>query len=257
MVGKNSATVRGFRFPDCHYDDIYKLALERCLDNYIYVAALFPESFITENLFQERLKSFVSLTSGFFENTQHPVGFAMFNQENSKDVVVWSDNTKIGKLFFLKSIKPATKECGVKVKFNQPSGNVGLIALDNTFEPSIRFCDVSDLKNYKVKPTVRHITKLKVAEEIWISDWNQVLNNVRKKTYDVLMTCYNGIRRDGMYRRRCVLVFCKRYYSACRVKSLILIDESIESEAWKVNVKQVPARLLNNDKNIVKRTKTL
>jgi len=29
--------------------------------------------------------------------------------------------------------------------------------------------------------------------------------------------------------------------------------DSIEAEAWKANAKQVPARLLDNDKNIVKR----
>jgi len=208
-LAKNSATIRGLRFPDCTYDDIYKFALKRCLDNCAYVAALVPESFITANLFQERLKSFVSLTSGLFEDTQHPVGLAMFKPECSKDVVVWSGNKKVGMLSCLKSIKPNPKEHGINIKFNQPEGNVGLIALDNTLEPSIRFCDVSELKNYKVKPTGRHITKLKVQGEIRISDWNQVLNEVRKKTYDVLMTCYKGIRRDGMYRRRCDWSFAR------------------------------------------------
>ena len=92
---------------------------------------------------------------------------------------------------------------GVTIKFNDPDGNVGLIALDNTIEASIRFCDVGELSDYKVKSTGRHITKISVDGKVKIHEWNRFLNNFRDKTHDVLMTCYKGIRKDGKYRRRC------------------------------------------------------
>ena len=202
-LAKNSATFRGLPFPDCSHDDIYKLALEKCLSNCEYVAALVPESFITADIYQDRLNSFVSLTSEMFRDTNHPVGLAMFSPNKTKDVLVWSGMKIIGKLSELKAIKPSPIEGGIAVEFNKPDGNVGLIALDNTFEPSIRFCDVSELKHYKVKQTGRHITKLDVHGNVKISEWNHLLNGVRKNTHDVLMTCYKGIRHDGMYRRRC------------------------------------------------------
>lgn len=202
-LAKNSATVRHLPFPDCSHDDIYKFALEKCLENCEYVAALVPESFITANLFQDRLKSFVSLTKGMFEDTNHPVGLAMFSPKKTDDVVIWSGNKRIGSLSSLRAIPPVPIINGRKVEFNRPDGNVGLIALDNTFEASIRFCDVSELKDYEVKPTGRHITKIMVEGKVRIEEWNNILNDVRKKTHDVLMTSYKGIRRDGMYRRRC------------------------------------------------------
>ena len=62
-LAKNSVTARGLAFPDCSYDDLYKFALEKCLDNCGWVAALVPELFIRASLFQERLTDFVSLTS--------------------------------------------------------------------------------------------------------------------------------------------------------------------------------------------------
>ncbi len=201
-LAKNSATVRGLPFPDCNYDDMYKCALELCLANCDWVAAVIPESFIRANVFKERLDHFVSLTANLFEDTGHPVGLAMFVPEQSDDVTVWSGEHKIGKLSALESLRPEPDPNGVPVSFNQPEGNVGLIALDNTRSASIRFCDIEELQDYRVKKSGRHITKLLVDGNIDINQWNKFFNSFRNDTYDVLLTCYKGIRKDGKYRRR-------------------------------------------------------
>lgn len=202
-LAKNSATVRSLPFPDCDYDDLYKFALAKCLDHCPYVAALIPESFITARLFQDRLHSFISLTAKMFSDTGHPVGLALFVPEPVSDVEVWSGAEKIGRLSKLQGMKPEPDIAGATIKFNDPYGNVGLIALDNTVEASIRFCDVGELSDYKVKSTGRHITKISVDGKVRIREWNRFLDNFRDKTHDVLMTCYKGIRKDGKYRRRC------------------------------------------------------
>ncbi len=202
-LAKNSATARGLDFPECPYDNLYKFALRRCLDHCGYVAALVPESFITANLFQDRLQSFVSLTSEMFTDTKHPVGLALFAPSPVDDVDVWSGACRIGLLSEIKALRPTPLESGARVVFNDPRGNVGLIALDNTKEASIRFCEVDELADYAVKSTGRHITKLSVGTDIRIADWNGFLARFREKTFDVLMTCYKGIRKDGKYRRRC------------------------------------------------------
>lgn len=203
-LAKNSATVRGLAYPkDCKHDDLYKYALEKCLDNCGHVAALIPESFITANLFQDRLQTFISLTAKMFADTGHPVGLALFLPDKVDDVEIWSDNEHIGLLSTLQELKPIPQSDGSSVTFNEPDGNVGLIALDNTKEASIRFCDVQELADYKVKNTGRHITKLCVDGAVRIREWNRTLDEFRTNTYDVLMTCYKGIRKDGKYRRRC------------------------------------------------------
>lgn len=204
-LAKNSATIRGLTFPDCRHDDLYKYALEKCLDNCGHVAALIPESFITADLFQDRLQSFVSLTARMFTETGHPVGLALFGPEPVCDVEVWSGTRHVGRLSLLQQCKPKPQASGAPVRFNDPDGNVGLIALDNTKEASIRFCDVRELANYKVKATGRHITKLHVGggAKMRIREWNRLIDEFREKTHDVLMTCYKGIRKDGKYRRRC------------------------------------------------------
>ena len=200
-LAKNSATVRGLPFPDTYHDDLYKAALEKCVDNCGWVAALVPESFIRADLFQPRLADFVSLTGKMFNDTGHPVGLALFNPKASKDVMVWRDKEKVGLLSALEKARP--KPTGkVDMVFNDPDGNVGLIALDNTLGPSIRFCSVSELDNYEVKSTGRHITKVRICGKVQIDAWNECLNNFRDRTQDVLLTCYKGMRKDGRYRRR-------------------------------------------------------
>ena len=201
-LARNSATVRGLPFPDTPYDDLYKTALEQCLRHCAFVAALVPESYIRSGLFTERLSAFVSLTSALFTETGHPVGLALWDQAKTGAIDVWSGDHYVGKLDHLERTRPKPHMDGASVRFNAPDGNVGLIALDNTKGPSIRFCEVGELAHYRVKRTGRHITKLAVDGDISVPAWNEYIHGFRSRTKDVLMTSYKGIRKDGMYRRR-------------------------------------------------------
>ena len=209
-LAKNSATARGLPFPHCRHDDLYKFALEKCLDHCPWVAALVPESFIRANLFHERLESFVSLTGGMFADTAHPVGLALFAPQESRDVVVWSGERRIGTLAALRAHLPAarTAEQAEKrraLRFNDPQGNLGLIALDNTRAPSIRFCAPQELDAYRISHSSRALTRIQVpfgCPDSSIERLNGFLHDFRTRTQDVLLTCYRGLRQDGMYRRR-------------------------------------------------------
>lgn len=201
-LARNSATVRGLPYPSTPYDDLYKAAVERCLRHCSFVAALVPESYIRSGLFTERLSAFVSLTTSLFSDTGHPVGLALWCGESPGVADVWSGVDYVGKLEQLQRSRPRPRPGGPDVQFNSPQGNVGLIALDNTLGPSIRFCEVDELAHYRVKRTGRHITKLAVDGEIAVRDWNEYIKEFRTRTKDVLMTSYKGIRKDGMYRRR-------------------------------------------------------
>ena len=200
-LAKNSATFRGLQFPDTQFDDLYKLALTKCLENCAYVAALVPESFIRADLHQERLHSFVSLTQSMFSDTRHPVGLALFEPHSVKDVIIYSGKFRVGTLADIQKRRPPPVSAP-EIRFNEPDGNLGLIALDNTKEASIRFCDVQELKDYRVSDKCRHITKLFVPWKVSIDACNVVISAFREATKDVLLTCYRGIRKDGMYRRR-------------------------------------------------------
>ena len=201
-LARNIATCKGIPFPEGAHDNLYQFALEQCLGHCAWVAALVPESFIRANVFRDRLVSFVSVTRCLFSDTAHPVGMALFGPAHTTQTHVWSGPHPIGTLDELQALYPRPREDGVRVVFNEPAGNVGLIALDNHEGPSIRFCDVEELATYTVKRSGRHITKLRVDGKVRIHEWNEFLTQIRKSTRDVFLTCYKGIRKDGMYRRR-------------------------------------------------------
>ena len=201
-LAKNSARRRGIPFPETAHDDIYKLALERCLEHCGHVAALIPESFIRSRLFRDRLWGFISIRDGLFDDTGHPTGLAMFLPNKTRSTMVWAGEKKLDYLWKIEQNRPKPCKSGRKVKFNVPEGNVGLRAIDNTRVASIRFCHPKELGSYEVRGTCRSITKLRVEGAVEIERWNNKLEEFRQLTHDVLMTAFKGIRADGMYRRR-------------------------------------------------------
>ncbi len=201
-LAKNSATRRGLPFPKTQYDDLYKLALDKCLANCDWVAALVPESFIRANIFRERLQHFISLPKKMFNDTENPVGLALFQPVYSSEIIIWRGNKRLGMLSKLeRKIPPKPCEPDI-VRFNEPNGNVGLIAIDNHHEASIRFCHVDELRGYPISNSCRSKTKLLVDSKLQIERWNDWLTSFRKTTHDVFLTCFKGVRKDGMYRRR-------------------------------------------------------
>lgn len=217
-LARNSATRRGLPFPnETHHDDLYKYALEQCLNHCNWVAAIIPEAFIRSGLFQGRLSDFVSLVPQdsdgettsendrspdyMFIDTEHPVGLAIFAPHETTDVRLWRNNQPLGKLTELSKHLPQQSK-NRRIVFNEPAGNLGLIAIDNTVSASIRFCHPSELGDYKVRTHCRSITRIAVPWEVNISKLNSRLAEIRDNTHDVYLTAFKGLRRDGYYRRR-------------------------------------------------------
>lgn len=217
-LARNSATRRGLPYPDeTNYDDLYKYALEKCLAHCPWVAAIIPEAFIRSGLFLKRLCDFISLvpqrenktnqtrhkreTSSMFEDTEHPVGLALFAPDITSDVSVWRNNLLLGTLSELRQHLPMPSN-NRSIVFNDPKGNLGLYAIDNTVSASIRFCPPAELGDYKVRQQCRSITKIGVPWSTNIDILNSYIATIREKTHDVFLTAFKGLRRDGKYRRR-------------------------------------------------------
>jgi len=218
-LARNSATRRGLPFPEStNYDDLYKYALDHCLKYCPWVAAIIPEAFIRSGLFLQRLCDFISLvpqtqigtsqdeesksnTSYMFDDTEHPVGLALFASKVTSNVRVWRNNQLLGKLSELQKHLPSYSR-NRSIVFNEPNGNLGLIAIDNTVAASIRFCPPAELGEYKVRTHCRSITKIGVPWHVDMDMLNARLATIRKKTHDVFLTAFKGLRRDGHYRRR-------------------------------------------------------
>ncbi|MCG9128555.1 hypothetical protein JT359_13230 [Candidatus Poribacteria bacterium] len=217
-LARNSATRRGLPFPNAtNYDDLYKYALEKCLSYCKWVTAIIPEAFIRSGLFLERLYDFVSLVPDsdngntqsstgmnptyMFDDTEHPVGLALFGPQKCLDVNLWRNNQFLGKYSELQKHLPSSSQ-NRKIRFNDPEGNLGLFAIDNTVSASIRFCHPSELGDYRIRNQCRSITKIRTPQNVEIDILNERLAIIREKTFDVFLTAFKGLRKDGCYRRR-------------------------------------------------------
>ena len=227
-LSKNSATRRGLAYPNTKYDDLYKLCLERMLENVEYVAAIIPETFITSGLFHDRLKYVISLTCKMFDDTECPVCLALFNAEKTDDFIIYQMNEKLGNYNDLCKGKliPSNNH---DWKINDPDGNIGIVCIDNTKEPSIRFCLGNEIPSNRIKVSSRSLTRVgglpsDIDIKLFIQKCNKALEEYRKNTKDVFMASFKGLRNDGLYRRRL------DFYTAKQIMSYVLEEMKNEKD---------------------------
>jgi hypothetical protein len=202
-LAKNSATRRKLNYPSTNYDDLYKYALSKCLENCENVGAIIPASFLNSGLFRHRLSHYILLPSKMFNDTEHPVCLALF-KNISKQIKIYDGENYIGLLSELEKKIPK-ESCVSEIKFNDKNGKLGLIAIDNTIEPSIKFIKGEEIPPNKIVFTSRSITRIAIKEKNingLIKKLNSNLNKFREETADIFLTPFKGIRKDGKFRRR-------------------------------------------------------
>lgn len=202
---KSSASRRGLPFPETEFDDLYKHCLALCLKHSPYVATLIPASFLQSRLFRQRLEKVIFIHKKLFSYTDNPVCLALFQEEMVKDIQIYLDNKLIGMLGKLESYLPNSKTASSRsIQFNAIKGPLGFISIDNNSSPSIRFCHGDALRHHAIKVSSRAITRIDGIDvtDSLIDRLNERIDMIRASTYDVFLTAFKGLRKDGKYRRR-------------------------------------------------------
>lgn len=217
-LAKNSATRRKMSVDFGSYQDLYEVAVGKMLSNAKYVAAIIPESFLTRKLFRDRLFGFISITENLFDDTEFPVGLALWVPEEQDDFEVWVGGSRVGWYKDIKGVTDAllqvSKVPQISVVYNDPAGVLGLMAVDSTRGPSIRYVAGEAIDGSTIKATSRAITRISVLGENRqlivdennlkevIVKLNGLLSDYRDVSYDLFLTSFKGLRSDGRYRRR-------------------------------------------------------
>lgn len=205
-LGKSSARRRKINYP-WEEDDLYKVCLNRMLDNCDYVAAIIPESFITAKIHKDRLWGVISLTCKMFSDTECPVCLAMFTPQGSEQTKIYANDEYLGTLEELSEIDLTDDTKYHEWVFNDKNGSVGVKTVDNQKENDCKFFDGDLIKPESIKISSRSFTRVSglpdnVDKEEFFAVCNDILKDYRDKTKDVLMTSFKGLRADGKYRRR-------------------------------------------------------
>lgn len=204
-LGKSSARRQKIDYP-YEEDDLYKVCLNRMLENCRYVAAIIPESFITSKLHRNRLYGIVSLTDRMFSDTECPVCLAMFSEYGNDRPQIYANEICLGNINDIEKLD--FEDIGYnKWKFNDPNGSIGVKTVDNQLTESCGFVDGNEIDSDLIKISSRAFTRVSglpddVDKDVFISLCNERLSEYRRITKDVLMTSFKGVRSDGKYRRR-------------------------------------------------------
>lgn len=208
-LAKVSAKRRSLYYPDTKYADLYMVCLEKMLENCKYVAAIIPESFITQNLFTERLYGVISLNVKMFEETECPVCLALFSPEKECDCPqIYIGNEYVGDLCDLAKYNfEEYYSLNYEWVFNDKSGILGVKCVDNNSGDDIKFFEGEKIHPDKIKVSSRSYTRISglpenIDLEKFIATCNKNLQEYRQNTKDVFMTSFKGLRKDGKYRRR-------------------------------------------------------
>lgn len=197
-------------FESCNYDDLYQLAIEKCLKNKFGVMII-PETFINSSFPKNRLSSITILEENLFQDTENPVCVICFDARSKglDEVTVYKNDTPLGNLSYFEKLRMKPKN-SIQMDFNEISGSIALRAVDTTDPQNlIAFMKKEELAYdlAGIKHSSRLITIIDAPArydelDLLISQSNRILTDYRKRTHDVLLSPFKGNRKDGIRRRR-------------------------------------------------------
>ncbi len=216
-LAKQSASRKGINltkyFSTTIYDDLYLIALDKILETSDFAVVIIPESFINSTYKQKnRLCSITILEENPFEDTENPVCVACFDKKikSNKDIKIYKNDKYINTLEYIMNYRIYPKK-DIQIRFNDKSGWLGLRAIDSTDGKTyIKFDFKENIKydwNNKIKETSRHLSliNIKLDDDLktnFIKECNELLNDIRVNTSDILLTPFKGNTKQGVRRRR-------------------------------------------------------
>jgi hypothetical protein len=200
----------GNYFESCGYDDLYQLALEKCLSNEFGIMII-PETFVNSAFPKNRLISINIIESDLFDDTQNPVCVICFDNKNKnyEEVKIYKNGVDIGNLQQYEKMRKIPRR-NVEIKFNSSSGQIALRAVDTTNpQKPIAFMkkeeidyDLSSIKHSSRLITLIELKTEKSAIDQIIKCSNQILFDFRRSSKDVLLSPFKGNKKNGERRRR-------------------------------------------------------
>jgi hypothetical protein len=198
-------------FDGSDYDNLYKIALDKCLAAADFVVAVIPETFLLSSFDKSRLAVVSVIEGDLFSDTEAPAVVACFGPADIKhEALVFNGDEPLGSLKEIFDLRPGRARSGIQIIFNDPNGRIGLRAVDS--HDGIRRIEFIygdfEYKRTRIKVSSRLLTYLDVPE---LSDTqiqelvvraNAHLEILRAKSSDLILAPFKGNDKKGNRRRR-------------------------------------------------------
>ena len=200
-------------FETSTYDDVYLIALDRMLEAQKNVVAIIPESFINSSYKQkQKIKSITILEENPFEDTENPVCVVCFDSitKNYDQIKVYKNDKLVNNLQNILNIRIEPSNC-MKITFNTLEGWLGLRAIDSTDDKTFINFDFKENFDYdwenNIKVSSRHFSLINIdipknKRQLFINKCNELIQQIRRDSSDILLTPFKGNTKKGVRRRR-------------------------------------------------------
>ena len=215
-LAKHSAKRKGVLEQVDHYyqengdDDLYQVALRRCMAASRQVVAIVPETLINSGFPLDNFRHISIVLGDIFDDTEQPVVVACIDMDWREGPTIFEDAKELGHLNELRSHRLSPSGTHL-VKFNVVGGQIGFRAVDMP-NPSkqIEFMPAAELgyADSGIKVSSRLVTYVMVDAQLngvipmICEDANSELARIRAKTKDVILSPFKGNAKNGRRRRR-------------------------------------------------------
>ena len=207
-------------FDSTDYDDVYLLALDKMLEAQKNVVAIIPETFINSPYRQKHLlKSITILEDNPFLDTDTPVVVVCFDsiEKPYSEIQLYKDSEFVCTLDDVERCR-MVPDNSVKLKFNDPDGWLGVRCVDTTDPNNMLHFDFKENIDYnwekgiKVSSRLLTLISMDVPEkkrQAFIDECNSILDEVRTRSHDIILSPFKGNMKNGVRRRRLDFMTCR------------------------------------------------
>lgn len=192
-------------------NDLYEIALDRCLQAFDYIIAILPETFLHSSYPKDRCTLIAVLEENPFEDTTFPVCVTCWGPKKSSDSLLFLNDEKVMSYAEMIRLKGKVSR-NSRVLFNVPNGHIGLRAVDGINEGD-RICfshgDEFDYPRTRIKVSSRLMTYLSIPElrtrqeiDSFCLRANGLLESYRTNSMDIILSGFKGNNKNGKRRRR-------------------------------------------------------
>ena len=194
-------------------EDLYQIALRRCLSAARFVVAIIPETFFNSAFPKHALVAVSVLEKNPFEDTDVPVCVACFDTQQRDGATaarIYKADVFCATLGDIHRQRlPVARDA--RIQFNVADGQIALRAVDGT-DPAVRiaFIPAADFHyaRDKIKVSSRLLTYIALknvppeALPDMITRANLALETLRTTTHDLILSPFKGNNKAGVRRRR-------------------------------------------------------
>ncbi len=178
------------------HEDLYLDALQVCLDNCDYVAAIIPSTFWNQNLFKDRLYAWDKFDMKLFSDTDNPAGIAYFVPYKVDQKRTYINGEEI-----ILDYRNTPRSVPFEMTFNPRDSYRHIVNGIDRIDGDNIHVKVGSVEYKNTNRNIFSMNSPHIGDE-HLSLINDAITSYRLSTKDFYLTSFKSLQKSGKYRKR-------------------------------------------------------